>query len=62
MSDNNDFTHEFVVYNSDNNNGTQGTGKFLLYDDNINALKVDSIDNIKIGGGSNGRVLAATVI
>jgi len=58
MSDNNDFTHEFVIYNSDNNNGTQGTGKFLLYDDNINALKVDSIDNIKIGGGSNGRVLA----
>jgi hypothetical protein len=58
MSDNNDFTHEFVVYNSDNNNGTQGTGKFLLYDDNINAIKLESIDNIKIGGGSNGRILA----
>jgi hypothetical protein len=58
MSDNNDFTHELVVYNSDNNNGTQGTGKFLLYDDNINALKVESIDNIKIGGGTNGRILA----
>jgi hypothetical protein len=57
MSDNNDFTHEFVVYNSDNNNGTQGTGKFLLYDDNINALKVESIDNIKIGGGEEGQVL-----
>lgn len=58
MSDNNDFTHEIVIYNSDNNNGTRGTGKFLLYDDNINALKVEDIDNIKIGGGANGRVLA----
>lgn len=58
MADNNDFTHEFQIYTSDLNAGTMGTGKFLLFDNNINALKVESIDNIKIGGGANGRVLA----
>lgn len=57
-ADNNDFTHEFQIYTSDLNAGTMGTGKFLLFDNNINALKVESIDNIKIGGGTNGRVLA----
>ena len=57
-ADNNDFTHEFQIYSTDLNAGTMGTGKFLLFDNNINALKVESIDNIKIGGGTNGRVLA----
>jgi hypothetical protein len=56
--DNNDFTHEFQIYSTDKNAGTMGTGKFLLFDNNINAVKVESVDNIKIGGGSNGRVLA----
>ena len=56
--DNNDFTHEFQIYSTDLNAGTMGTGKFLLFDNNINALKVESIDNIKIGGGTNGKVLA----
>ena len=58
MSDNNDFTHEFQIFSTDQNAGTMGTGKFMLYDNNINALKIETIDNIKIGGGSNGRVLA----
>lgn len=58
MADNNDFTHEFQIYSTDLNAGTIGTGKFLLFDNNINAVKVESIDNIKIGGGSNGRLLA----
>lgn len=58
MSDNNEFTHEFQIYTSDLNAGTMGTGKFLLFDNNINAVKVQGIDNIKIGGGANGRVLA----
>ena len=58
MADNNDFTHEFQIYTTDLNAGTMGTGKFLLFDNNINALKVESIDNIKIGGGANGRLLA----
>jgi hypothetical protein len=58
MADNNDFTHEFQIYTTDLNAGTMGTGKFLLFDNNINALKVESIDNIKIGGGTNGKVLA----
>lgn len=57
-TDNNDFTHEFQIYSTDKNAGTIGTGKFLLFDNNINAVKVETIDNIKIGGGSNGKVLA----
>lgn len=57
-TDNNDFTHEFQIYSTDLNAGTMGTGKFLLFDNNINAVKVENIDNIKIGGGSNGKVLA----
>ena len=57
-ADNNDFTHEFQIYTSDLNAGTMGTGKFLLFDNNINAVKIESVDNIKIGGGANGRVLA----
>lgn len=56
-ADNNDFTHEFQIYSTDLNAGTIGTGKFLLFDNNINAVKVESIDNIKIGGGEEGQVL-----
>lgn len=58
MADNNDFTHEFQIYSTDLNAGTMGTGKFLLFDNNINAIKVEDVSNIKIGGGTNGRVLA----
>lgn len=54
MSDNNDFTHEFQIFNTDLNAGTMGTGKFMLYDNNINALKIENISILKIGGGSNG--------
>ena len=57
-ADNNDFTHEFQIYTTDLNAGTMGTGKFLLFDNNINAVKIESVDNIKIGGGSNGKILA----
>lgn len=56
-ADNNDFTHEFQIYSTDLNAGTMGTGKFLLFDNNINAVKVENIDNIKIGGGEEGQVL-----
>lgn len=58
MADKNDFTHEFQIYSTDLNAGTIGTGKYLLFDNNINAVKVAGIDNIKIGGGANGRILA----
>ena len=56
-TDNNDFTHEFQIYSTDLNAGTMGTGKFLLFDNNINAVKVEDVTNIKIGGGEEGQVL-----
>lgn len=58
MSDNNDFTHELVVYATDKNAGTMSAGDFIVWNNNDNYLDVENETRIKIGGGEDGQVLS----
>lgn len=58
MSDNNEFTHELVVYTTDLKAGTMSAGDFITWNNDQNYLDVENQTRMKIGGGNDGDHLA----